>query len=1093
MSGSANDKISRGERRSGKASVLVAAAAALVGPATVATAQPTTESTPTADDTPTRRPEGGARELPALRYERFRRTIELQVAEKREAQIDGLRRLLALGPEEAEVPDLKFRLAELYYEKAQFFFFRQQEAEDAALASEDEAVKTRRLAERDAYAEQSNRWGRQALDLYREIRAKYPKYVRGPEVLFALGQSFWSQGQLDEAIRAYADLIRNFRDSPLVQDAWLAFGEYYFNKGNIFKALKSYERAASDKRSRAYGFALYKQAWCYYNLAEWPKALRLFRASVLYAQLSDQLNGENKIALGREAQKDWVRTYSHVGKAKEAKSKIADLLGVQDCTGENCRKLMEQLALQWFDEGYFEESAYLYQELIRLKPSSLRNAYFQGRVVDLVSRSGQKARVVTEARRLVEIYQQAKRVRTEEDSDDFQEAELLAESTLRRLAQLWNREAKKTRNERTYEYAQALYADYLVLFSEREAAYDMRFQLADLYYKIERFDEAAAEYKATVLANPSGKFVAEAANDNILAVEEHLKDLGVRRPKLKGAEPVALHPQKQRLVEACDRYIQYVPVKQAKRLVAVKYKAGRVFYDYNQHDEALRRLNDVVDNHPASEQAEFAANLVVDIHNLRQDWDGLYAAASKFMKNSALIKGRPKLAQELASFSEYGKFKLVQTLQGRVEAEQSKGDLRIVGQAYEDFTSEFPKSKNADKALFNASVAWDGAGELERADALRQRLLKQYPESPLVAEVGLYVAKQAAARADYRVAARAYLSFARKFPTDKRARDALYNAAVFYGGLGMVKTANKLRTKYLKDYGRAKGGEREAADIYWSIAKDLDRSRRWRKAADRYRDYAKEFPSTERYWEALWREAEIRETKLRERKTAAKVRKRLLGSYLNLKKRKRPLSDAARRYASQVAFRRVEKRYSKYTKRKLVAPSLRNPRPFRRSLARKARARTKVIKSYTRVVSEFRQPESSIASLYRIARAWDEFVRAIERVPCPRGMKRSTCGALKEGLDQQATPAREAALQAYQVCVDKSNELNTFTKYSTRCVKALEVRAPDRYPKIVEMRLPYQPPPRIEQLEGQPLILERARPAAETSASAQIDARGGGR
>ena len=1033
---------------------------------------------------------------PGLQYEQFRRRIALQVAEKREEQISGLKRLIELGPEPAEMPDLKFRLGELYYEKSQYYFFRAQEAEEASMAAEDASTKAQHMAAQEVHTKASKQWLQKALGLYREIRERYPKYVRGPEVLFALGQSYWSQQRYDEAVEAYADLIRNFRDSPLVSEAWIAFGEYYFSKGSIYKALKSYENAATDKRSRVYGFALYKQAWCYYNLAEWNKALRLFRGTVLYSQLSDQLSGENKIALGREAQKDWVLTYSHVGKAMQAKFQISDLLGVQDCTDTSCQKLLEQLAGLWFDEGYFEESAYLYKELIVLASDPARNAYFQGRVVDLVSRSGDKARVVEETRRLVKIYERAREsvANAAPVTDDteitpaerFEEAQLLSETTLRRLAQLWNREGKKTRNEKTYAFAQTMYTEYLRLFSDSKYAYEMRFQLADLYYKLERFDEAAAEYETTVQSNPKGQYVAEAANDNILAIEEHLKDLGVRRPKLKGATPVPLHPQKQRLVDACDRYAKYVAYstpEQTDRFVAVKFKAGKTMYDYNQHDQALLRLDDVVKSHPKSEQAEFAANLVVDIHNLREDWQGLYTSASSYLKNADLVDGRPKLANELAQFGEYAKFKLVQILETRVKTEE--GDLRLVGQAYEDFTTEFPRSKNADKALFNASVAWDRAGQVERADALRRRLLKQYPDSPLVAEVALYVAKQAAARADYDIAAQAYLKFAKKFPTDARARDALYNAAVFYAGLGKVKTANGLRTKYLKDYGRVKGGEREASDIYWSIARDLERARRYRTAANRYRDYAKEFPETERFWEALWREATIRHKRLRQKKTADKIRNRLLGIYLNLKQKGRAMPPSALSYASQVAFRRVKKDYDKYRAMRIKTPNLRNPKPFRQSLAKKASARTRLIKMYTRVVSEFQQADSTVASLYRIARTWDIFVDAIVKLPCPRGLRRDACEDLKTRLEEEASPAREAALQAYQTCVDKSNELNTYTPFSTRCVRALERRAPDRYPKIVEKRLPYDPRPRVERLKGRSLILDYDGFAVAKEVSAQ--------
>ena len=79
---------------------------------------------------------------PTLKYEQFRKKIEFKVAEKREEQITGIKRLLELGPDEREIPDLEFRLAELYYEKSRFYFFRAQEAEDQALRAANDGAKS---------------------------------------------------------------------------------------------------------------------------------------------------------------------------------------------------------------------------------------------------------------------------------------------------------------------------------------------------------------------------------------------------------------------------------------------------------------------------------------------------------------------------------------------------------------------------------------------------------------------------------------------------------------------------------------------------------------------------------------------------------------------------------------------------------------------------------------------------------------------------------------------------------------------------------------------------------------------------------------
>jgi TolA-binding protein len=1035
---------------------------------------------------------------PTLKYEQFRRAIEFKVAEKREEQIAGIKRLLDLGPAAEEMPDLKFRLAELYFDKSRFYFFRAQEADEKSTLSKSPGEKDALKSESKRHTQESKSWASQAVELYREIRDQYPKYKRMPEVLFALGQSYWSDGRFQSAIEVYADLIRNFKGSPLLSEAWLAFGEFYFQEGDVNKALKSYENAAEDKRSRVYGFALYKQAWCYYNMSKWNEALRKFEGTVVYSQLAAELSGENKIALGREAQKDYVRTYAHVGDPQRARFKFASLLGEDNCASKDCLTMLEQLAVLWSEEGYFEESAQLYKQLIATDPKNTRNPLFQGKIVDLVSKGQDKRRTIQETRRLVELYNQGKEYvatlvgkseKEEQARENIKEAADLAETTVRKLGQVWNKEALKLRQKETYDVAKTMYEDYLKLFPSSTYAYEMRFQLGDLYYKLEKFDEAARAYEATVAAGrvkekPQTQYMVEAANDNVLALEEHIKDLRLKNPK-PSDKPNEIHPEKMRLIGACDRYVEVVPAEKAEKLVEVKFTAAKIYYDFSHYDVAIERFDQLVKAHPKSKQAEFAANLVIDVYNIRKDWERLYNTAAEYQRIPDLMEGRDQLAKDLAKFSEYAKFSLVQILEEKVKKE--RGDLRLVAQAYEDFAREFPKSENADKALYNASVAFDKTGEKAKAEDLQQRLLAEYPSSPLGTEVAFYVAKRLEERTQFADAADHFIAFARKYPDDSRTRDAMYNAAVFFAGVGQVRKANDLRLEYLKKYGKAKGGEKEASDIYWSIAQDLDRAGRWKEAATRYEEYAKEFRSDERFWDALWREATIRREKLGQRAPVEKIEGVILGTYLSQAKKGKDLPNNAKRYASLIAFERVDEEYSKYAKLRIPTPNVKKPQEFKRGLEDKAKARQKMIEAYTKIVTEYQQAESTIASLYRIALSWDEFVDKLSAVPCPRGIPEEACAIIKGEIDTMAAPAREAAYAAYQSCVVKSNELNTFTPYSTKCVKALEKLNPAAFPPMQEKSLDYKPGKDMEVLESNPLILEYDGFREAQQAQASVD------
>lgn len=1031
---------------------------------------------------------------PGIVYERFRRAVQVEVEEKREEQIAGLLRLLELGPPTEEVPDLRFRVAELYSDKARAYFFRGQEQDDAIAAAETEGAKAPLLARKKAALEESREWANQATEAYAQIRAEHSDYARMPEVLFALGQSYWTAGKFKGALEPYADLIRRFPNSPLVAEAWIAFGEYYFNDGDVQKALSSYQKAAENKRSRVYGFALYKQAWCYFNMAEWKKALRKFEATVLFSQLSEEMSGENKIALGREAQADWVRTYVHVGNEDRARFEIAQLLDLESCTGR-CLKLLEGLAGLWFEEGYFDRAKGLYLQLVRLEPEGLKNPLRMAKVVDLVDRSGDKKRTVGQAKRLAEVYVTARRRfgALAPDSDeaanaavDLEEADIVAETNLRRLAQEWNKEGRKTRRTETLAQAEKMYAYHLELFPEAKEAYNLRFQYADLLFKLERFDAAAKEYEKVVEAKPkAGKHLVAAANDNILALDEHLRDLDLELPSSL-EEKTELHPQHQRLADACRRYLRFVPEEadeSADKRPAVKLKLARVLYGYNDFEPALEMFDALVKSHPRSEQAVVAANLVVDVHNLRKDWPSLYDAARRYVDDPDLVRGRPELKAQLSRYGEYAKFALIQKLKEDVEADG--GDLTAVARGFEEFHREFPKSENADQALFNASVLYDKLGQKERANGLRQRLLAEYSGSELRSDVAFYLAKQHEQRTEFGRAAAAYRSFAREFPKDPRARDALYDASVFYAGTGQARTAVKVREEYLATYSRKRRARRETAAVEFAIARDLERGRRLGDAARAYAAFAKRHALDPLAFDAMWNEARI-QRRLRRIGTAEKVEGRILGTVLWMKKKGRRVPANARRYASLVAYSRLDERFEKYRKSRLPTPNLRNPRPFQRALKQLARDRDGVIRRYEAIIKSYKQAEASIAALYRIARAWDIFGRAITKVRCPRGAGREVCDVLRNRMEELSLPARDSAVEAYQACVDRAAALETFTEHAGRCARRLEAVAPAEAPPVLEKIAAPRPAPRLTGLEPSVLILKRPNPSPPQTASREV-------
>ena len=99
----------------------------------------------------TRRKAEKAKDIPALRYDDYSLGVELQVASKRQEQIESLKKIIELGPSPTEAPELTFRLAELYWEESKYHFFESNRKDDdifRARADNNKAALSRAQAEK---------------------------------------------------------------------------------------------------------------------------------------------------------------------------------------------------------------------------------------------------------------------------------------------------------------------------------------------------------------------------------------------------------------------------------------------------------------------------------------------------------------------------------------------------------------------------------------------------------------------------------------------------------------------------------------------------------------------------------------------------------------------------------------------------------------------------------------------------------------------------------------------------------------------------------------------------------------------------------
>lgn len=1103
----------------------------------------------------TRRKKEKLAERPALDYDQYRLGVEVQVASKRREQVETLQKIISLGPSPREAPDLLFRLAELYWEESKFYFFEANRKDDDILRAKAEKNASRAQqgeAEKRSALKKSESFQSLAIEQYRTIVGKYPKYERMDEVLFFLGHNMWEAQKFKEATTAYLKLIKDYSKSKYLPDAYLAVGQYHFNnsKGQrsaLEDALEAFKKASTFTESKVYGFALYMQGWSYFNLGDYRSALDMFKAVVFFGELQGKSDARTT-ALSKEARKDYVVAYSHVGDVMGAKSDFQKVGGNEHWWG-----MLKGLANLYFEDGKDREASTVYKLMINERPLSPEAPFFQGRIVDCVVRVGNKKIIVDQVRELVRVLQQVAKsqsIKTADDKKSVQEARELSERIMSNLAVNWHNEAKKTRDDSVFFLAAEVYQDYLEVFADTPKAYDLRFFFAELLNdNLGRYDRAAEEYTRVLLedvkriepprdpktgaqAAPQkpGRWMVDAAYNAILAYDEVAKKSEAKEGAEGAAKdpkaPLPVPPPQRNLLNACERYIKYVP--KGEKLVEVTYKAAYILYRYNDFDRAVPLFAKIALEHPENTLAETSANLVLDAYNLLGDWTKVNEWARRFVAQPKLAKG--KLREDLGRVLEQSAFKLVSNA-------ESQQDYLTAADAYLAFVNEFPKSELADLALYNASVDFFKGRQVDRSVEVRRQLVRRYPNSRYLPQCIYANGESFETIGQFEQAAEAYEAYAagwaehhkpraaraprgRAKESGKRAggkdeekgasfeeakaQVALFNAGVFREGVGQLKLALRDRNRYLELWPEGKDSEA----VFLSIADLLEKDGAVHKALSQLEEYQRRYgQNPDKLLASELRIARLY-GKMKRPREVARIYSRVKDHYekrLSRSQREK-LGPASVEVVAKASYQSIESDFSDYAK--ISFPK--DEKLLKGAVESKHKALEKVQRRYTEVIG-LKAAEPAICSLYKIGLLYQNFADALNNAPVPempfppqlkqikhlwnvpysrwprdfkQAISESDLAELKKKVEdargefEQAYrgqlgrfegPLHDKAAEAFATTVQKARELSIFNECAQKALDLLSDKyKPSQFPRITEPPMELKAPPELR--EGNALL-----------------------
>lgn len=909
--------------------------------------------------------------------------------------------------------ELWMRLGENYVEKAFLVNLRLQKQYDLKLREYDDK-KSKVKPKLDLSL--SHEYNRKAIQLYEWFIRDFPNDKKVDQALFFLGYNYFELGNTKKGSEYYEKLVREHKKSPYIAESYFSLGEYYFDNQQWAKAQKHYQDVMVYKNTRLYGLALYKISWCQYRLSHTDEALKTME-KVISASRQDveDASGKkvNKLRLASEALNDMIVFYGQIGEAANAKTYFSRFT-----SGANLTKALEKLAYYYRDYGRRDAAQYVFKELINDNPTSARAFDYQHQIVNTYGAAGDMKTYRSELYAWIQNFNETSEwwKANQKDQTLIAEAKESRERTLREHALNLHREGQKSHADNTMKLAFSAYKMFISYFPNSKYGAEMHFFYAELLFDAKMYAEAGAQYLWVADNAPQSEYHEKAVLNTLLALEKSLPgDAEIRARVGSSTEPVPLGQVEKNFESGCKRYLKSFP--HGEKANDVKFRLARMYYTYNQFDAALYYFREVIKENPASKNAEYSANLILDIYNLRKDYEGMIKAGNELMQMPGLDKAN--IGKDLRGVVDRLNFKKAQEL-------ESQKDYLGSAKKFEEFAKNNPGSEHRTTAQYNAAINYERAGQAVSAIAMFALVSssKDEKQKDLVAKSKKSIVALYEKTGQYNKAASSMEELIHTEKNHVELANLYYNVAVIRAAQGYHPQAISYYEKYFE---ASKKSDRSEALFY--IGMIYWKQKKYGPAVKYFEKYMDSGARNPNYiMQSQYKIAKHFEMLGNRDKTKAAYKKLIANQkYLAAK-----TPGVGARYAAEGKFYLAQE-----TQQNMVALKIpKNPAKQGAVVKEKLAFLDRYNKELIEVI-RYDDGEQIINALYSLGGAYEHMYHALLNAPKPDGFTVEEMAAYNAQLNQIADPILAKAKENYQAAIDRGFELQVYSDHILSAQKAL--------------------------------------------------------
>ena len=889
---------------------------------------------------------------------------------KVDRSIGETERVIAKSRNAPYLPDLQFRLAELYVEKSRYVYHLQQETRQDGARGALVSPETRLLKQK-------------AIQIYYRIQREFPDFKDGDKVQFYLAHEQRELGQFDEMLKTLDELIHKYKASPLRLEAEQIIGDYHFDKADLTEAEKHYQAVIEAPPSPVHDLARYKLGWIRINQGKHADAVVFFEAAAASAPLPGA-DEQKALNVKREALLDLVYSYTEARPAKGALNYFEKLSDSR----ATFALALDKLGNRYFVKQQYEFAIPALRRLMEIQPDPELDLERAEKIYDSLKAS--KGKVAPSPLDIHFLVRAAVQAKTDPDRDLKTRKRQLAdlEEMARDLATQLHLTAQKKEDPEHFLEAAAAYKEYLSLFRPDAYVRTMMRNRADALFAAKNYPDAARQFEelAKYEEGKDPKGHESAVYGALLAHFSSLKQGEVTRLtafevadarqalKLLGATYVARYPKSEHAIE-------------------VKFNIARAFYEDGDYEKSTELFTSFALTYPDYKDAPVAGNLALDSLRQRNDFKGIEETGKKLLASrlpatfladvrKTLSESRSEALGELA-----------------LKSSEETGDV-VEGLLK---VSEENKGKDiGEKALYGAFSAAREKRDLAKERELGMKFVAEYPKSSYGTDVLLTLGRHSAEAAHFEDAAGWFEQVGLKLGADSAGIDGWLSAARLRLALHQYREAIR-DLESAADFAGAR-----KADVLVTLAdarmknKELPKAR---AAAEQALRLDKQNAA------AAAIVAEVQATLNPGEKADGLIR--TLTAVTQGPRGQSEDSAKGLWYLGEILFREYKQIPGSQVEQKVAS--------------------VQQLEGIYTQAAQMGSPEWAVASLWKLGLAYQHLAEVVDSTPAPAGLSPVEMQQFKSALKDQAGPLKERADVAFKACLSRAVSLEVFTPAVLAC------------------------------------------------------------